>query len=537
VVKENSMTDIASDDHWKPTQKQSKFLSIPFSVLEAFYAGAVYAGKTDVLLMYPIVHRMHEDSRFRGLFLRRTFPELNLEVVPRSKRFFLRFGAKYNQQEKVWRFPSGALFFFGHIENEDDVHRYDSTQLNYCAFDELTSFTEWQYLYLTLQRVRTIKGSNLPAIVRSASNPGNTGHNWVKKRFIDPAPAGHKILRSKGGIKRIFIPATIDDNPYADPNYRKSLESIPNRAEREAKLYGKWDSFEGQVFEEFRDRRYPDEPEHALHVIDSFEIPKFWPRVLAIDWGYAALTYACYGAIAPNKRIYIYKERFWSKTKIEEWAAYLQEDIKSENFRVIKICKSAGQDRGQENTILQQVSDALGQPVSLANSSHGSRVAGKALLHEYLRWKPKYIPNTELPVYDENYAQWIMRNRGLLEYKTYIEMFKLPEPETNLPKLQIFKECALLIETIKACVYDKTKIEDVAEFSGDDPYDALRYLLDSCSVFFDEAQSEFEKVRMQQAIIERLQHNNDYTAFYRNMRHIEAQSNIKPVSRYHGSRR
>ena len=133
---------------WQPTLKQEKFLQIPLSVKEGFYAGAVNAGKSDVLLMYPIVHGWHKHSQFKGLFLRRTMPELRNEIIPRARDYFKPFGANFNSTTGLWTFPSGALYFMGHCENEDDVHNYDSMQPNYAAFDELTSFTEWIYLYI-----------------------------------------------------------------------------------------------------------------------------------------------------------------------------------------------------------------------------------------------------------------------------------------------------------------------------------------------------------------------------------------------------
>ena len=72
----------STENSWVPTPKQTRFLSIPFSVKEAFYAGAVGAGKSDILLLYPIIHRLHENPKFKGLFLRRTFPELKEEIIP-----------------------------------------------------------------------------------------------------------------------------------------------------------------------------------------------------------------------------------------------------------------------------------------------------------------------------------------------------------------------------------------------------------------------------------------------------------------------
>ena len=522
------------NNEWKPTIKQTAFLQLPYFVLEAFYAGAVGAGKSDVLLLYPIIHRLHENPDFKGLYLRRTFPELKNEIIPRSRAFFRSLGATFNKQDKVWEFPSGALFFFGHCENEDDVHNYDSMQPNYVAFDELTSFTEWQYLYITLQRVRTKLGSGLPAIVRAASNPGNIGHNWVRKRFIDPAPDGLKLITNKAGITRIFIPATIDDNPHIDPAYRKSLESLPE-AEKAAKLYGRWDAYEGSVFDEFRNKTYPDEPENALHVIEPFDVPAFWPRIVAMDWGYAppAMTWVGYGAISPDSRLFIYREQSFQKMKIAEWCPYVREYLDAEAPRVIKLCKSGGQDRGSEHTIQGEIEKELGRPVELTNNAPGSRVAGKMLLHEYLRWKTRYVPTKNLPAYDSMKADWLLRNRGMREYQSYIDSYREPEVETNLPKIQIFNDCKLLINAIKSCVYDKTHPQDVAEFPGDDPYDGIRYLVDEADRYFNLASSEHKALQDRQHITDQLLSTGDMTAFYRNARKLENKQIVAPIRRYH----
>lgn len=529
---------------WKPTNKQSAFLQLPYDILEGFYAGAVGAGKSDVLLLYPIIHRLHENPNFKGLFLRRTFPELKNEVIPRSREFFRSLGAKYNAQDKVWTFPSGALFFFGHCENEDDVHNYDSMQPNYVAFDELTSFSEWIYLYITLQRVRTKLNSGLPAIVRSASNPGNIGHNWVKKRFIDPAPNGFKLIQSKSGIKRVYIPATVYDNPHIDPNYLKSLEALPT-AEREAKLHGNWSAYEGQVFEEFRDKKYPDEPEEALHVIEPFDIPEWWPKIIGMDWGFAppAMTYVCYGAVSPDKRLYLYREQAWQKTKIEEWAGHVKYFVEKEQPKIIRLCKSAGQDRGQEHTILSQISTALDYHVTLSDNSAGSRVAGKMLLHEYFRWKKKYVSPRPIGQFDELHSQWLRRNKGEREYYNYIQSFVPPEEEKNIPKFRIFnkspegEKIELIQNAIKSCIYDKTNPQDVAEFPGDDPYDAVRYLVDSAERFFEESADEFAKVRKTEEMVQRLAATGNMTAFYNQARQRDAEERIQAVSRYHRGRR
>jgi hypothetical protein len=267
------------------------------------------------------------------------------------------------------------------------------------------------------------------------------------------------------------------------------------------------------------------------------------------------MTYIGFYAVSPNKRLYLYREIHWYKTKIEEWAPIVKQFIDKENPKIIKFCQSAKQDRGLEHTVQQQIETALGRGIELTTNSAGSRVAGKMLLHEYLRWKIKpSVPDNEVISYSEDKALWILRNRGLDEYKSYLKLFDPPEPEDNLPKFQIFlceadnheghtNCCPLMIDSIKACNYDKKSsdgkaAEDVAEFEGDDPYDDARYACDSAETYFTEAGEEFKRIQRESRYIELLQQNNDWTAFYRNMRQLHPEESTSKMTKlYHGNRR
>jgi hypothetical protein len=549
---------------WKPNRKQAEFLSLPFTIKEGFYGGGAGSGKSDVLLLYGIIHRWHENPVFKQVFMRRTRPDLKKEIVGRTRDLYPRFGATYNGTDMIWTFPredqfgsgfpnSGAQIFLAHCEEEKDVHNFDSMEIALFTPDELTNATEYIYLYITQERNRSPKGSGLPSITRGAGMPGGIGHTFVKKRFVDPCKEGGKIIVGKGGNKRIYIHATLEDNKEnIDPTYAQSLDGRPE-AERKAKKFGDWSAYLGQVFDEFRDKHYPDEPEHAIHVVEPFEIPTWWPKFIIGDWGFAAMTYIGFYAVSPSKRLYLYREIYWTKTKIEEWGPVVRDFMNRETPKVIKFCKSAGQDRGTDHTVRSQIESALGCSIELSDNSPGSRISGKMLLHEYLRWKPKpVIPVSELPTYSEERAMWLMRNKGLEEYKSYLALFDPPQEESNIPRLQIFQCsednheghpncCPLMIESIKACNYDKkTKdgkpAEDVAEFEGDDPYDDLRYACDSAERYFEEAGEEFKKVQREAAVLAQLNATQDWTAFYRNMRTIEAGSQQRMISRYHHSR-
>lgn len=549
-------------NEWKPNPKQAEFLALPLSVKEGFYGGGAGSGKTDVLLVYGILHRWHENSLFKQVFMRRTYKDLKKEVVGRCRELYSKFGATYNATDMVWTFPredqfgagirgnAGAQIFLGHCELEKDVHNYDSAEISLFTPDELTNATEYIYLYIAFERNRAPKGSGLPSITRAAGMPGGIGHVFVKKRFVDPCPEGGKVIVGRGGNKRIYIHATLEDNKdHIDPTYSQSLDGRPE-AERKAKKFGDWSAYLGQVFDEFRDKKYPDEPDNALHVIEPHDIPEWWPKFVVGDWGFAAMTYIGWYAVSPDKRLYLYRELYWYKTDIAEWAPVVKSFIEQENIKAVKFCQSTAQQRGQEHTIQQQIEDALGMPIDLSVNSSGSRVAGKMLIHEYLRWKPKpVIAAAELPAYSEEHAMWLLRNKTIEEYKSYLGIFAPPEEEKNIPRLMIFRCsadnhdghpncCPVMIDSIKACNYDNKPsngkaVEDVAEFEGDDPYDDLRYACDAAEGYFNLAGEEFKKALKKASLIEQLKNTQDWTAFYRNARAIEAAETPKNISRIH----
>ncbi len=546
---------------WKPNKKQEQFLALPFTIKEGFYGGGAGSGKSDVLLLYGIVHKWHENPVFKQVFMRRTYPDLKKEIVGRSREIYPKFGATFNSTDMVWTFPrkdqfgsgyrnGGAQIFLGHCEQEKDVHNYDSMEISLFTPDELTNCTEYIYLYIAFERNRSPVGSGLPSIVRGAGMPGGIGHTFVKKRFVDPCPEGGKVIVGRGGNKRIYIHSTLEDNKAnVDPTYSQSLDGRPE-AERKAKKFGDWSAYLGQVFDEFRDQKYPDEPDNALHKIEPFDIPAWWPKMIIGDWGFAAMTYIGFFAVSPTGRFYLYRERSYLKTKISSWAPEIKALNDKESVKTVRFCKSAAQQRGQEHTIQQQIETELGIPIELSNNVSGSRVAGKTLIHEYMRWKSKpIIPLDEMPVYDESYLMWLERNKGPEDVKNYLRIFEPPEVEDNIPRLQIMccsedshegheHCCPLMIETIKACSYDKPSndkpAEDVAEFNGDDPYDVLRYAVDTADSYFRDAGKEFIKVQKQQALIEALEKSNDWTKYYHNMRIIESKSKpMQYVQRYH----
>lgn len=530
-----------SERIWKPHKRQADFASIPDSIFEALYGGAAGGGKSELLLMLPIIRGFYQEPRFKGIIFRRTFPELESEIIVRSKDWYSSASGRYNEDKKRWIFPSGALMAFGHVEYESDVRKYDTAEYNYMAFDELTSFTQGQYIYLSRTRCRS-SSSRLPAIVRSATNPGNIGHAWVRDHFIKPAPKNTIIIDKQTKLKRIFIQSFAEDNPYLmqnDPQYVARLESLPE-AERQAKRYGSWDSFEGQVFSDYREMPAEGEPENANHICDPFIIPNWWLRFLAIDWGYSAMTIALWGALSPDDRLYIYREYTIKQAKTSTWATEVGNYCIGESYKDIALCRSAWQHRGDEATQQEQFTRYSGL---IARQADDDRISGKLLLQEFLRWKeaPEKKASSSQMIFSQDRAQYILRTQGSEAYERYLRSFRGVKEDIVLPRLQIFPDCKELRRCIPLCIYDRKSnvsekpAEDVREFSGDDPYDAARYLVMAVNRYLGGLKDEGSARKKENAIIETLEKTKDWTEYYRKMSILESSQvpTIQPMKRIH----
>lgn len=526
---------------WEPFPKQKEFLNLSWKVREALFGGAVYSGKTELLIMLSIAYGWYKHPAYRGILFRKTYQQLEKSIIPRCMAIYHKaLGARWNGSNKTFTFPSGAIEYLGYLETEQDARDHDTNEYHCAKFEELTEFNPFPYQYISYSRVRSVI-PELPPIIRSASNPGNIGNNWVRDYFVKPAVKGGVLIKSAiTGQYRYFLQATVYDNPLAlkhDPEYVRMLHALPE-AEKRAKLYGDWWAFSGQVFNEFRTVKMGDEPDNALHVIEPFEIPSWWPVVLAIDWGYKAHTWAGWFALSPEGRVYLYREYMINKTTIKTWAAEIcalsQTELRNGQLRSVELDPSAWQKRGTEKDIWEQFYDGTDRLLR-PHQADNARIHGKQTIHEMLRWEPRPARFIVDPSkYDDELARRIIADYGLRAYNNYLAQFVEDEGEGPLPRLQIFNTCPHVTEAIQAATYNdegKGNVEDVKEWVGDDPYDGLRYGVTAVDRYLNGVQSEDLKRREIDTVIQKLVASGDQTQFYRNMERIEAAKRSAPVQR------
>lgn len=530
----------------KPNSKQQEFfLSLPAGedgFWEAFYGGEAGSGKTFTIVNLPLFMKCHEIYGFQGTIYRRSYPQIEESLVPESRKWYPRFGFQYNESNHVWRHPkTKAEIRFGFLEHEKDALKHDSAQYHYLAFEELTQFTEFMYKYL-LHRCRSDIAGWKP-LCRSVGTPGDIGNSWVKKRFVYPAREGFKpieyLLPSGRLGRRIFIKAHREDNIDLlrnDPSYGDRLELLPSEALKRAKKYGDWDAFQGQVFTEFRDFKHPDEPDNALHVIEPFAIPEWWPKIIAIDWGFVHPNWVGWGAVSPNGEIVIYREYMVTQTKIKEWGPVARRLSQNDGYIARVVCDpSAFRDISADQTLAEQIADATGWNLEPADND---RIGGKLLLHELMRWENAPSNFTPSEGFDVEFANKLRRIHGEEAYVEYCSLFFPPVTNEVIPRFKIFNTCPELIECLKTVVYNeagkKSNIneEDVMKVKGDDPYDGVRYLAKAFERFTAEASEEFaQRARIQEAM-ENVQSTGDYNRFYRVMEIMEEEEKTPTNTRY-----
>lgn len=221
----------------KPTIKQTALMLLN-EFKEVFFGGAAGGAKSEGLLMAGAQYLT--EPNYDAVVFRRTYAELSKPgaLLDRSHDWWYGTDAHWDGTKKQWRFPSGATFNFDYLDHENDKRKQKSAEYNFIAFDELSEFPESFYTFM-FSRLR--KGANcfIPSRIRSASNPGGIGHEWVKRRFI--------TARAPGVF---FLPSYLSDNPFL--NYDDYVDSLKNLdpVNYERLLHGDWDIAEtGGMFE------------------------------------------------------------------------------------------------------------------------------------------------------------------------------------------------------------------------------------------------------------------------------------------------
>lgn len=436
---------------WRPQERQAAFMAR--AEYEALYGGAAGGGKSEALVIEALrqIHIPH----YKGLILRKTYPELT-ELIDKSLSYYPQVcaGARYNQTTHTWTFPSGARVIFGSLQHDKDKTKYQGKAFDFIGFDELTHFTYDEYSYL-FSRNRA-NGPGTRCYIRSTTNPGGVGHGWVKERFITAAapmhtvwsatdvyfPDGHKERRMRS---RVFVPSSVFDNQELlanDPDYLTRLSALPE-AERKALLYGDWDSFTGQVFNEWKNDPAHYEDRLWTHVVAPFDPPESWTYYRSFDWGYSHPFSVGWWAVDYDGRAY----------RILEWYG----------------CQKDRPDTGLQLTAAEVFAE-----VARVEREHpylrGRKILGVA---DPAIWNAETgVSTAEVAARCGVYFQPGDHERIPGWQQLH---YRLRFDSRGKPMMQVFCTCRDFIRTVPALVYSQTRVEDVDTDGEDHIADETRY--------------------------------------------------------------
>lgn len=417
-----------------PSEKQKQFLlarrkNVAFGGARG--GGKSWAVRTKAKLLaleYPGI---------RILIVRRTYPELINNHI-RILRADLLGIARYNSTEKTLYFRNSSIINFMYCQKDADLDRLQGTEYDIIFVDEATQLTEYQ--------IKTIKAccrgvNNFPKRVYLTCNPGGPGHAYFKRVFID-----RKFKKDERADDYEFIQSLVTDNKVlmeSQPDYIEQLEELPEKL-KQGWLYGRWDVFEGQVFEEFT-----DDPDHYMdrkwtHVVEPFEIPSWWPIYRGFDWGYAKPFSVGWYAFDQEGVAYRIKE-FYGCGKEENTG--VKWDIATVARKIHEIETNDRMLKGRNIIGIADpaifavnggasIADTMAEHQVYFNKADNERLAGKMQCH-----------------------------------------YRLAFDENGHSMFYVFNTCKEFIRTIPALIYSETKVEDVDTDMEDHIYDEWRYVM------------------------------------------------------------
>lgn len=421
---------------WQPLPgSQTRFLTCP--VFEALLEGTRGGGKTDALLMsFARYCGRGFGEHWRGALFRLTYPQL-ADVVAKSKRWFYSIfpGARFNESEYRWTWPTGEILYFRYGATEDDYWNYHGHEYPWLGFEELTN---WRNLSFFEAMMSTCRSSypGMPRMIRATCNPFGVGHAAVKARYKIGEVSAGVIIHEPGQQPRVRIHSSIYENEHLlknDPNYLPTLEAISDPNRKKAWLNGDWDIHVGSFLEGVWDA--------GKHVVEPFAIPSSWTVWKAMDWGYAA-PYAVYWfAMDPDGCIYLWRELYGAGEKAGQGSREDAADV----ARKIRKIEERDERFGYEYRI------NLADP-SIFSKNGTDRSIGQIFRDNSVRWTEAWNAKGSRV----NGAQEIIR--------------LLAED-----KLKIFKTCKHWLRTVPSLPPDELNPEDVDTTAEDHAWDATRY--------------------------------------------------------------
>jgi hypothetical protein len=394
-----------------------------------------------------------------GVFFRRTREDLK-EAIERSRQIYQPIGAVWSEQKKWWTFPNKARLKFEYLDKDADADNYQGHNYTDVFFEELTHWADPTPVNKLRATLRSATG--VPCQFHATGNPGGPGHQWVKARYISPAPQGWSLMWEDftnpftGEVvrkNRVFIPSKLSDNRYLGSGYVANLYQSGSKELVKAWLAGDWDVIEGAFFDCW---------DATKHVVRPFEIPEDWTRFRSGDWGSAKPFSFGWWAVVGDK--YRLESGLWLPRGC-----------------IVRYREWYGMQPGKPNVGLKMHADKVGEHLALLEASDPKLVGGvldPAAFSE--DGGPPISERVNTPLIKAKLVPFRpadnkrVPGRGAMGGWDQVRG-RLEGDDDGLPMLVTFSTCVDLIRTLPALQHDPLKSEDVDSDMEDHAPDETRY--------------------------------------------------------------
>lgn len=415
-----------------PSPTQQAFLADEHKYLA--FGGARGGGKSWCVRVMAILLAL-KYAGIKIMIVRRTYPELRANHILPLQAMVPVAVARYNDSKKEMAFCNGSLILFRYCEGEKDMPHYQGTEVDAIFLDEATQLEESIYDMFKA----CLRGvNNFPKLMRLTCNPGGRGHGWVKRLFVD------RVYKpTEKAEEHAFIQSKVTDNKAlmkSQPDYIDQLKALPPKL-RDAWLYGRWDIFEGQYFEEFANNPNPERT--YTHVIEPFDPPRSWKRYRSYDWGYGKPFSCGWWAIDHEGRYYRILELYGCTETPNEGVKWTTDRQFTEIARI-----------EQEHPYLRGLEvHGVADPAIWGDGKGGVSTADMAA------------------------RQGVYFERGINDrIPGWMQMhYRMRFDEDGYPMLYVFDTCKAFIRTIPLLCYDDHIPEDIDTDGEDHVADETRY--------------------------------------------------------------
>jgi len=288
---------------------------------EIVLSGPAGTGKSRAVLeKLHAVAEKYEGCRL--IIVRKTRASLSTTGLITFHRLVLPPGAAEINYQGA-KYPNGSEIVFGGMDKGSKVM---SSEYDIAYVQEATELTEGDWEDLTTR----LRWGRVPYQQLLADcNPSHPKH-WLK-------------LRSNIG-KTVMLESRHEDNPSIwdgsqwtpkGAAYIAKLDALSGARHLRLRK-GIWAAAEGLVYDDY---------DAAVHLIDRFEIPRAWPRIWAVDFGFTNPFVWQAWARDPDGRLYRYKEIYRTQRLVEDHAKAILEAAEGEPYPVAVICDHDAEDR------------------------------------------------------------------------------------------------------------------------------------------------------------------------------------------------